>query len=139
MPQFSRTSRERLLGCDSRLVHVCSDAIRFFDFTVVCGHRSNEEQERLYAQGRTTPGPIVTYKRGGESIHNTHPSRAVDLAPYVAGRGIVWDDVGLFHELYGVILACASQRDIPIIWGGHWKTFKDRPHFECPPRGDEDV
>lgn len=136
MPQFSETSRQRLLTCDSRLVAVCSDAIRWFDFSVICGHRSNEEQDALYAQGRTAPGDIVTQLRGGQSIHNTDPSRAVDLAPWVRGRGIVWDDVGLFHELYGVILCCAARRGIEIEWGGHWRTFKDRPHFQVSPRED---
>ena len=136
MPQFGNTSRQRLLTCDSRLIHICSDAIRFFDFTVVCGHRTNAEQDALYAQGRTAPGPIVTYKRGGESIHNTLPSRAVDLAPWVPGRGIVWDDVGLFHELAGVIKYCAFLRDIEITWGGNWPNFKDRPHWQVPPRFD---
>ena len=136
MPHFSERSRQRLLTCDDRLVVVCSDAIRWFDFSVIYGHRSNEEQDALYAQGRTEPGNIVTNLRGGQSIHNTDPSRAVDLAPYVPGRGVVWDDVGLFHELYGVILCCASQRGIEIEWGGHWTRFVDRPHFQVPPRED---
>jgi len=136
MPSFSETSRRRLLTCDSRLIAVCSDAIAFFDFSVVCGHRSNEEQDILYAQGRITDGPIVTHKRGGESIHNTDPSRAVDLAPWVQGRGIVWDDVGLYHELAGVIRYCGFLRGIDVEWGGNWRTFKDRPHFQVAPRED---
>jgi peptidoglycan L-alanyl-D-glutamate endopeptidase CwlK len=130
MPQFSRISRERLLSCDSRLIAVCSDAIAFFDFSVVCGHRTNEEQDLLFAQGRITRGPIVTYKRGGESIHNTMPSRAIDLAPWVSGRGIVWDEPVLFGELAGVIMYCAWKRRIDITWGGHWMSFKDYPHFQ---------
>ena len=136
MAQFSATSRGRLLTCDSRLIVVCSDAIAFIDFSVVCGHRSNEEQDLLYAQGRVTDGPIVTYKRGGQSIHNTDPSRAVDLAPWVQGRGIVWDDVGLYHELAGVIRYCGFLRGIEIEWGGLWRTFRDRPHFQVAPRED---
>ena len=134
MPQFSGTSRRRLLSCDSRLIAVCSDAIAFFDFTVVCGHRTNEEQDLLYAKGRWVDGPIVTYKRGGESIHNTDPSRAVDLAPWVRGRGIAWDDVGLFHELAGVIGYCAHMRDIELTWGGRWKSFQDLPHYQVKER-----
>ena len=134
MPFFSATSRERLLSCDSRLIAVCSDAIDFFDFTVVCGNRTDEEQDILFAQGRITDGPIVTYKRGGESIHNTMPSRAIDLAPWVSGRGIVWDDVGLFGELAGVILYAAWKRGIWISWGGHWTSFVDRPHFQVDSR-----
>ena len=125
MPHFGRTSRERLLGCDSRLISVCSELIMYFDFSVISGHRTNEEQDALFAQGRTAPGRIVTYKRGGESTHNTYPSRAIDLAPYRGG--VVWDDEGLFAEI-------AARKGIELQWGGHWPNFKDRPHFECPSR-----
>ena len=95
----------------------------------------SKEQDLLFAQGRVTDGPIVTYKRGGESIHNTMPSRAIDLAPWVPGRGIAWDDEVLFGEMAGVIMYCAWKRSIPIEWGGHWSSFKDRPHFQVPERG----
>ncbi|MES2395824.1 MAG: M15 family metallopeptidase [Bacteroidota bacterium] len=32
--------------------------------------RTWPEQDGLYAQGRTKPGPIVTYAKGGDSYHN---------------------------------------------------------------------
>ena len=134
MPHFSETSRRRLLTCDARLIDVCSEVIRCFDFTVVSGHRTDEEQDLLYAQGRVNDEPIITYKRGGESIHNTDPSRAVDLCPYVRGRGLVWDNVELFAELAGAIRYAAWKRGISIEWGGHWLRFVDRPHFQVAPR-----
>lgn len=34
------------------------------------GFRTFEQQEDLYKQGRTNPGPVVTTARGGESAHN---------------------------------------------------------------------
>ena len=37
---------------------------------VTQGLRSWNDQNRLYAQGRTTPGRIVTRAKGGESAHN---------------------------------------------------------------------
>jgi peptidoglycan L-alanyl-D-glutamate endopeptidase CwlK len=37
---------------------------------VVQGLRTIEEQNALYAQGRTTPGPVVTKAKGGCSYHN---------------------------------------------------------------------
>lgn len=129
MPRFSNTSRERLLSCDDRLIAVCTELIKYFDCTVVCGHRTNVEQDALFAQGRTIPGRIVTYKRGGQSIHNTSPSRAVDLAPYRDG-GIVWHDENLFSEMAGMALYIALSRGTTIEWGGHWPNFKDRPHFQ---------
>ena len=128
MPQFSEASRRRLLTCDDRLVTVCSDVIRYYDFAVTCGHRTDAEQEELYAQGRTAPGRIVTYKRGGESIHNTDPSCAVDVVPWP----IDWSDHSRFIELAGAMLYAARVRGIPLEWGGHWQRFKDLPHFQVP-------
>lgn len=32
--------------------------------------RTIDEQDAIYAKGRTKPGPIVTYARGGQSYHN---------------------------------------------------------------------
>jgi peptidoglycan L-alanyl-D-glutamate endopeptidase CwlK len=126
MPHFSQKSTEKLLTCDPSIIQVCQKAIKLIDFTVVCGHRSNEEQDRLYAQGRTEPGRIVTYKKGGESIHNGLPSQAIDLAPWP----IDWNDLARFGELAGVIKTLAHQMVVPIMWGGDWPNFKDYPHFQ---------
>lgn len=40
------------------------------DWQPVAGLRSFEEQDELYAHGRTRPGPVVTQARGGLSFHN---------------------------------------------------------------------
>lgn len=37
---------------------------------VTQAYRSKEEQDALYAQGRTKPGKIVTQAKGGSSFHN---------------------------------------------------------------------
>ena len=40
------------------------------EIVITDGFRSSEEQDRLYNQGRTVEGNIVTYAKGGESYHN---------------------------------------------------------------------
>jgi peptidoglycan L-alanyl-D-glutamate endopeptidase CwlK len=40
------------------------------DFRITQGLRTIDEQNALYAQGRTKSGPIVTNAKGGESFHN---------------------------------------------------------------------
>ncbi|WP_251139629.1 M15 family metallopeptidase [Exiguobacterium sp. s39] len=45
--------------------------------------RSIAEQNVLYAKGRTTPGPIVTQARGGQSNHNF--GVAIDVFLYQDG------------------------------------------------------
>jgi len=67
------------------LVRVVDRALERLDaagapFKIYFGVRSFDEQESLYAKGRTTPGDIVTWARGGDSMHNY--GLAVDAAPY---------------------------------------------------------
>ena len=88
---------------------------------VTAGFRSFEEQERLYAQGRSTPGPIVTNARGGSSFHQY--GVAFDVAFLVNGRAswdnnLPWERLGKMGELIG------------LEWGGRWTSFVDRPHFQ---------
>lgn len=82
--------------------------------------RSIDAQNRLYAQGRTTEGKIVTNAQGGESYHNY--GLAIDVAE-IQGRSVNWDtdwtaiaEIGISHGF---------------AWGGNWTT-PDRPHFEMP-------
>ncbi len=87
------------------------------------GFRSPEEQNKLYAQGRTTKGKIVTYKKGGQSRHNL--GEAVDVVPIINGQpswseSFNWSRIGKWAAQVG------------LDWGGNWKTFKDRPHLELP-------
>jgi peptidoglycan L-alanyl-D-glutamate endopeptidase CwlK len=126
MPSFSRASRERLDTCDDRIIDICEEAIKFIDFTVVCGHRTVDEQNELYAQGRTRPGRIITYKRGGDSVHNTWPTRALDFAPYP----IDWSDIVRFGEVAGIMKYIAWQKHFKLQWGGDWPNFRDYPHIQ---------
>lgn len=43
---------------------------------LTCTHRTNREQEQLFAIGRTVPGKIVTNAKPGQSKHNSLPSKA---------------------------------------------------------------
>lgn len=40
------------------------------DVAIISTLRDNDYQNSLFAQGRTKPGKIVTYARGGQSWHN---------------------------------------------------------------------
>ena len=126
MPSFSTASCERLDTCSGDIIAICNEAIKFIDFTVVCGHRTDHEQDELYAQGRTAPGRIITYKRGGESIHNARPSLALDFAPYP----IDWTNIVRFGEVAGIMKYIAWKKGIKLQWGGDWPNFKDYPHIQ---------
>ncbi|BAZ32086.1 peptidoglycan L-alanyl-D-glutamate endopeptidase CwlK [Cylindrospermum sp. NIES-4074] len=90
---------------------------------IVQGLRTIEEQNELYAQGRTKgeKGKTVTNARGGKSYHNY--GLAVDVVfhgsqPY--GEGNDWKALG------------EAGKEAGLEWGGDWKSFKDRPHFQMP-------
>ena len=92
-----------------------------------CTHRSVQEQQQLYAQGRTRPGLIVTQVDGVTKLsnHNYAPARAIDFCVTWGGK-VSWqaDDYGVagpYFEAEG------------LVWGGSWPTFKDWPHVEMPP------
>ena len=89
------------------------------------GHRSATAQNELYTRGRSAPGPVVTYKRGGESKHNALPSRALDVAFLLADGSVSWS--GLLLSKFARLMKAADAR---VHWGGDWPGFKDRPHFE---------
>lgn len=89
---------------------------------VIEGLRSFEESDRLYAQGRTTPGPIVTKAQAGQSYHNY--GLAFDFAMVTDGRD---DDVVGPHWLKVVDI----MEGYGMTWGGNFPDgFHDNPHFE---------
>jgi len=88
-------------------------------------YRSPERQDELFEQGRSKPGPVVTYKRGGESNHNKVPTPALDVAFLLADGSVSWS--GLLLSKFARLMKAADAR---VHWGGDWLGFKDRPHFE---------
>jgi peptidoglycan L-alanyl-D-glutamate endopeptidase CwlK len=126
MPAFGNRSKENLAGCTPEVRVLCNEGIKVIDFAVTTGHRTDEEQGRLYSLGRTEPGRIVTYKKAGESVHNWRPSPAFDFAPWP----IDWNDLVRFGEVAGVLKYIAWQKGIDLEWGGDWPNFKDYPHMQ---------
>lgn len=130
--QLSAKSQERLAGVHPDLRRVVERAIELttVDFIVTQGNRTPAEQAALYAQGRTKPGPKVTWTLNSRHVGGF----AVDLAPWRDG-GIDWDDNGkrgLWPRIAEAMLAAAAELKVPITWGGKWSKTPDRPHFELP-------
>jgi peptidoglycan L-alanyl-D-glutamate endopeptidase CwlK len=90
---------------------------------ITCTYRSLKEQDKLYEQGRTQPGKIVTNAKGGKSNHNKYPSPAFDIAFKNSKGQLDWNT-----ELFKNFSALAKS--VGLSWGGDWATFKDNPHFE---------
>ncbi|HLO11497.1 MAG TPA: peptidoglycan-binding protein [Pseudoneobacillus sp.] len=93
-----------------------------YQIIITQGYRSIEEQNALYAQGRTTPGNIVTNAKGGQSYHNWR--LAFDIAVLNSDGSIDWNTDAKY------IAIGKLGQSIGLAWGGAWTTFKDMPHFE---------
>jgi len=90
---------------------------------VISGLRTYEEQNDLYAQGRTKPGKIVTNARGGYSNHNF--GIAFDIGMF---KGSKYLDESPKYKAVG-----AMGTDLGLEWGGNWKSIQDEPHFQLRP------
>jgi len=94
---------------------------------VVSGLRTAAEQNALYAQGRTTPGHIVTNAKAGQSMHNY--GLAVDVVPYLSGPSgqLNWNTQTAQYQ--AMVSALKAQG---LVWGGEWHTIPDPDHFQMP-------
>lgn len=122
---FGARSLERLNGVHPDLVRVMKRAISIseMDFTVLEGLRTVERQKQLLKQGATTTM---------RSRHIT--GHAVDVAPYLDTDGDGDKEISWHWPHYGVlaltIKRAALIEQVPIEWGGDWRTFKDGPHWQ---------
>lgn len=100
---------------------------------IVQGYRTKEYQDELYAQGRTKPGTIVTKVKGGMSYHNY--GVALDFAILINdGKAVSWNCEADFDndKMADWLEVVDEAKKLGFLWGGDWRTFKDRPHFEMP-------
>ena len=135
MYRFSEKSKAKLATCDGRLQELFNQVIKYYDCSVLEGHRSDERQEELFRQGKSK-------LRAGQSKHNKNPSLAVDVAPYpIDWKKLDAGDKKEYNKFYyfvGYVKATADQLNIKIRCGADWdndndlndQTFFDLPHFE---------
>lgn len=127
MYKFGTKSVSRLATCDVRLQEILNEAIKFIDFSVLCGHRGEADQNKAFRDGNSKlPYP--------NSKHNSYPSLAVDIAPYP----IDWDDTVRFAHLIGIMRGIARMKGYNLRVGIDWDAdgeirdhqFLDFPHIE---------
>ena len=94
------------------------------EWIVTSARRTMAEQQRLYDQGRKTPGQIVTKAPPGSSAHNY--GLAADLAPMKDGQiwwtapDAVWRQMAEAAQMLGLEA------------GYYWTKFVDKPHVQDP-------
>lgn len=101
-----------------------SDLLRPFGVVakIISGTRTYEEQNELYAKGRTKPGSIVTNARAGYSHHNF--GIAFDIGLF---RGADYLEDGASYDYVGKV-----AKEMNLVWGGNWRSIVDKPHVEYP-------
>ena len=110
-------SLQNLSGVHPDLVAVVKLAISITeqDFTVIEGIRNINRQRELFKAGKST------------TMNSRHiTGHAVDMVPWP----VDWEDLERFEVMSEAMKTAAEELDIPIVWGGDWKSFYDAPHFE---------
>lgn len=127
-PPFLAKLEELIVNCDKRGAH----------FWLTSGYRNEDEQNALYALGRTVKNPdgvskekpmgnIVTNAKALQSNHNFTIAAdfTFDLRPDVKGLQPSWKE-----EHYKIL--AEEARKLGLEAGADWKTFPDRPHIQLP-------
>ncbi len=132
MPKFSEESFSKLSTCHRDLQVLFFEVIKYFDCTVLEGHRSATDQNDDFKLGKSK----LEWPNGK---HNAMPSNAVDVAPYP----INFNDTKRFYWFAGYVMGIAQMlKDqgkmlSAIRYGGDWKgdmqldqAWNDLVHFE---------
>lgn len=119
MPAFSKRSLDNLKTCDPRLQKVAHEAIKTFDFQVICGHRGKADQDKAVREGKSKA-------KWPTSKHNSIPSHAFDATPVPLN----WNDKKSFDAMGTAMKSAARRVGVTIKWGGDFKGFYDGPHIE---------
>lgn len=107
LPNAQTACRTFLAECEKQGLKVC----------ITETYRTQQRQNELYAQGRTTSGNIVTWTKN--SVHTKR--RAWDICQNVKGQE--YSNLSFFNSCGEI------AESLGITWGGRWST-PDRPHFE---------
>lgn len=107
-----------------RVVRRAQELVKDPDFgaIITCTVRTLEEQK------------ILVKNRASQTLKSRHIpgkdgyAKAVDFAVTLKGK-VRWD-WPLYARLAEFMKEAAEIENVPITWGGDWKTFKDGPHFE---------
>lgn len=156
---FGENSLNKFIGVHPKLVEFMQELIKIspYDFKILAGVRTPEEQNKLYQQGRTTKGPIVTKVDGYKQKSNHQPKfdgygYAIDIGVLVVekikttvienGKKIEkivekpvykgdYKDFHYYQEIYDTAKKAGLLEQYGIEWGGNcWKSFKDAPHWQ---------
>jgi len=117
--ELNARSERNLRGVHPDLVSVMREAIRRHPVkaTITEGLRTLDRQRKLLAAGAS---------RTLRSRHLT--GHAVDVV-FIMDKRARWD-WPLYKDFAQTVKAVAKEKNVRVVWGGDWRSFKDGPHFE---------
>lgn len=137
MYKFSKRSLDNLNTCHPDLRRVAHRAMSFqiMDFSITCGARTLEEQQKAFYAGYSTVdgiNKVSKHQVGKEAGRDL--SDAFDIVHYP----VDWNNTMAFHILAGIMLVAAKLEGVKLRWGGDWdgdftnkdQSFHDLPHYE---------
>lgn len=139
---LSNTSKDRLKGVLPIMVAAFDAAIQHpdcpedFGIPANGGLRTTEEQQALFAQGRSKPGMIVTktdgiVRKSNHQAKKTGYGHAIDIYIYDhKTKSAVWDKKRLGTVARHIQKVALEKFNLKVSWGGDWESFRDYPHFE---------
>ncbi len=119
--KFSQRSENNLKKVNPDLVKIVRRALQLspVDFGITEGLRTVERQRQLVAAGKS------------QTMNSRHISgHAVDVFAYPTSAGS-WE-WKYYEQIATAFKQAAKELNIPVEWGGDWKTLKDGPHFQLP-------
>lgn len=136
---LSQASLDKLKGVHPNLINFFKELILIspWDFRILRGVSTPEEQNKLYQQGRTIKGLKVTNcdgfrKKSNHQIKYDGLGYAVDIGVIVNGiyKG-TWKDFHYYQDIYNIAKDKGLLQKFNIEWGGNcWRSFKDAPHWQ---------
>lgn len=128
---LSKRSLEKISGVHPDIVKVVKRAIEItpVDFGVIQGVRTQQEQDDLYAQGRTKPGNIVTWTRNSKHLKQSDGfGHAIDVVAYVKGQ-VSWAP-SLYDDISNAMKQAARELAVNLKWGPDVGIKGDLGHYE---------
>jgi peptidoglycan L-alanyl-D-glutamate endopeptidase CwlK len=134
MFKFSEKSENILKTCHPDLQTLAAQvmALQIFDFGITCGHRTEEDQNKAFAEGKSK----LKWPNGN---HNKFPSDAFDFVIYLDGKATYDNkDMPSYYMAVGIFRVVALQLGMKLRVGADWdgnfnvkdQTFNDVCHIE---------
>lgn len=149
MYKFGSKSLQHLNTCHKDIQLILNELIKIYDFSVISGIRTTEEQQKLFAEGKSKLDGInkKSKHQGRLDDEGNIVSFAVDIMPYAKGTNAFSGhekDTRRFYFMMGIVQSIAANLLVEgkishkVRFGLDWdgdetyrdQTFDDCPHFE---------